>query len=135
MEKDSFLLDVSAEGELVDLFFLLESLSSFLASLFPLGHLESMSRVLAEDWSIAFASALTAFSTASSQESSSLPWASNWTRMEGLRPFQKYWIMISLFGAAAESNSLGTACKCFRWAIQSRTSSSWYWESFLIFPQ
>ena len=49
MEKDYFSLDVSAEGELVDLFFPLESLSSFLAGLFPLGHLESMSRVLAED--------------------------------------------------------------------------------------
>ena len=66
MEEDCFPLDMSAEGELVDLFFLLASFSSFLAGLFPLGHLESMLRVLAEDWSIAFVSALTAFSTASS---------------------------------------------------------------------
>ena len=66
MEEDCFPLNVSAERESVDLFFPLESLSSFLAGLFPLGHLESMLRVLAEDWSIAFASALTAFSTASS---------------------------------------------------------------------
>ena len=49
MEEDCFPLDVSAEGESVDLFFPLKSLSSFLAGLFPLGHLESMSRVLAED--------------------------------------------------------------------------------------
>ena len=77
MEEDCFPLDVSAEGESVDLFFLLESLSSFLAGLLPLGHLESMSRVLAEDWSIAFASALMVFLTASSQESRSWPQASN----------------------------------------------------------
>ena len=66
MEEDYFPLDVSAEEESVDLFFLLESFSSFLAGLFPLGHLESMLRVLAEDWSIAFTFALTAFSMASS---------------------------------------------------------------------
>ena len=76
MEKDCFPLDVLVEGESMDLFFPLESFSSFLAGLFPLGHLESMSRVLAEDWSIAFASALTAFSTASSQEFRSRLWAS-----------------------------------------------------------
>ena len=77
MEEDCFPLDVSAEGESVDLFFPLESLSSFLAGLLPLGQLKSMLRVLVEDWSIAFASALTAFSTASSQESRSRPRASN----------------------------------------------------------
>ena len=43
-----------AEGESVDLFFSLEFFPSFLVGLFPLGHLESMSRVLAEEWSIAF---------------------------------------------------------------------------------
>ena len=68
MEKNYFPLDVSAKRKSVDLFFLLESFSSFLAGLFPLGHLKSMSCVLAEDWSIAFTSALMAFSTASSQE-------------------------------------------------------------------
>ena len=50
-------------GELIlstGVFFLL------LSGLVPLGHFESMSRVLEEDWSIVFASALTAFSTASS---------------------------------------------------------------------
>ena len=73
MKDVCFPLDVLAGAESVDLFFPLESFSSFLAGLFPLGHLESMSRVLAEDWSIAFASALTAFSTASSQEFRSRP--------------------------------------------------------------
>ena len=73
MEDVCFPLDVSAGVELVDLFFPPESFSSFLAGLFSLGHLESMSRVLAEDWSIAFASALTAFSTASSQKFKSRP--------------------------------------------------------------
>ena len=49
MEEDCFPLDVSAKGESLDLFFLLESFSSFSAGLFPLEHLESMSRVLAKD--------------------------------------------------------------------------------------
>ena len=114
MEDDCFPLDVSAGVELVDLFF--ESFSSLLAALFPRGHLESMSRVLAGDCSDAFASALTAFSTASSQESRSLPRASNWARMEGLRPSRKYQIMISLLGVAAESNSWRTASKCSKCA-------------------
>ena len=69
MEEDCFLLDISAKGELMDLFFSPESFSSFLAGLFPRGHLESMSQILEEDCSNAFTSALTAFSTASSQES------------------------------------------------------------------
>ena len=77
MEEDCFLLDVSAEGESVDLFFPPESFSSFLAGRFPRGHRESMSRILAEDCSNAFASALTAFSTASSQESWFWPRVSN----------------------------------------------------------
>ena len=67
MEKDCVLLDVSAEGELVDLFFPLEFFSSFLVGLFPLRLLKSMSRVLEENWSFAFAFALTAFSTSSSK--------------------------------------------------------------------
>ena len=112
MEEDCFPLDVSAEAESVDLFF--ESFSSFLAGLFPQGYLESISRILEEDCSNAFASALTAFSTASSQESRSLPRASNWARTEGLRPSRKYQIMISLFGVAAGSNSWRTACRCSR---------------------
>ena len=126
---------MSTRTESVDLFFPLEFFSSFLAGLFPRGHLESMSQVLAEDCSNAFASVLTAFLTASSQESRFLPWASNWARTESLRLFRKYWIMISSFGVAAGSNSRRTACRCSRWAAQSRTSSSWYWEFFLIFPQ
>ena len=69
MEKDCFLLDMSAKGELVDLFFPLESLSSFLAGLFPWEHFESISQILEEDCNNAFASTLTAFSTASSQKS------------------------------------------------------------------
>ena len=77
MEEDCFSLDVSAKGELVDLFFLPESLSSFLASLFSWEHLESMSQILEVDCSNAFASALTAFSTASSQESWFQPRLSN----------------------------------------------------------
>ena len=58
---------MSAGVELVDLFF--ESFSSLLAGLFSWEHLESMSRVLAGDCNDAFAFALTAFLTASSQES------------------------------------------------------------------
>ena len=76
MEDVCFPLNVSAEAELVDLFFPPESFSSFLAGLFPLGHLESMSRVIDKDWSIAFASTLTAFSMASFQESRSRLWVS-----------------------------------------------------------
>ena len=66
MKDDCFPLDVSAKGELVDLFFPPESFSSFLAGLFSRGHLEFMLQVLAEDCSNAFTSALTVFSTASS---------------------------------------------------------------------
>ena len=95
MEDNCFPLDMSAGVVLVDLFFPLESFSSFF--LFFRGHLESMLRVLEEDCSIDFASALTAFSTASSQESRSRPRASNWAWMEGLRSFRKYRIMISSF--------------------------------------
>ena len=69
MEDDCFPLDVSAGVELVDLFFPPGSFLSFF--LFLWGHLECMSRVLEEDCSIDFASALMAFSTASSQESGS----------------------------------------------------------------
>ena len=90
MEDDCFPLDVSAGTESVDLFFPLESFSSFLVGLFPQEHLESMSRVLAEDCSNIFASALTAFSTASFQESRFLPRVSNWARTEGLRPSRNY---------------------------------------------
>ena len=116
MEDDCFPLDVSAGTELVDLFFPLEFFSSFLAGLFPWGHFESMSLVLAEDCSNAFASALTAFSTAFSQESRYLPRASNWAWTESFRSFQKYRIMISSFGVAARSNSWKTACRYSRWA-------------------
>ena len=90
MEDDCFPLDISAKIESIDLFFPLESFSSFLAGLFPREYLESMSQVLAEDCSDVFASTLTAFSTASSQESRFLPRASKWARMEGLRPSRKY---------------------------------------------
>ena len=102
MENDCFLLDVLARTESMDLFFPPEFFSSFLAGLFPCGHLESMARVLAEDYSNAFASPLTAFLSASFQESKSLSRVSNWAQTEGLRPSRKYRIMISLFGVAAE---------------------------------
>ena len=49
MEDICFLLDMSVGAELIDLFFALESFSSFLTSLFPWEHLESMLRVLEED--------------------------------------------------------------------------------------
>ena len=61
MEENCFLLDVSAEGELVDLFFPPESFFSFLVGRFPRGHRESMLRILEEDCSNAFVSTLTAF--------------------------------------------------------------------------
>ena len=135
MEEDCFPLDVSAKEVSVDLFFPLESFSSFLAGLFPLGHFESMLRVLARDWSIGFTSALTAFSTASSQEFRSRLQASIWARTEGFRPSRKHRIMIRSFGAAPGSNSWRTACRYSKWAAQSRTSSYWCWESLLSFPQ
>ena len=135
VEEDCFPLDVSAEGELVDLIFLPESFSSFLTGLFPQWHLESMLQILEEDCSNAFASTLTAFSTASLQESWFRPRVSNWAQTEGFRSFLKYQIMVSSFGVAVGSNSWRIACRCFRWAIQSRTSSSWCWESLLIFLQ
>ena len=114
MEEDCFPLNVLAEGESVDLFFPLESFSSFLADLFPLGHLESMSWVLVEDWSIAFASALTTFFTASSHEFKSRLQASTWAWTEGLRSSRKHRIMIRSFRAAPGLNSRRTACKCSR---------------------
>ena len=66
MEDDCFPLDMSAGMESLNLFFLPEFFSSLLAGLFLWGHLESMSQVMAEDCSNAFASVLTVFSTASS---------------------------------------------------------------------
>ena len=85
MEDDCFLLDVLAEAESVDLFFP-ESFSSFFVSLFPWRHLESILQVLKDDWSNAFIFGLTAFSTASFQESSSRPRTSNWAQMQDFRP-------------------------------------------------
>ena len=82
-----FALGMSAEGESAVLVFL-ESFFSFLAGLFPQGHFESISRVLEDDCNNAFFSALTAFSMASFQESSSWPQAFNRVRIEGLRPSQ-----------------------------------------------
>ena len=77
MEDVYYPQDVLVGAESVDLFFLPESFSSFLAGLFPWEHLESMSRVLEEDWSIAFASTLMAFSTAFFQKFRSQPRTSN----------------------------------------------------------
>ena len=134
VEDDCFSLDVSAEAELIDLFFS-NSLSSVFAGLFPWRHLESILRVLEDNWSIVFVFTLAAFSTASSQKSRSRPRASKWVRAKGFRSFRKHWIMISLFGVAARSNSWRTACKCSRWAVYLRTSSCWCWESFLSFSQ
>ena len=122
VEDDYFSLDVSAEAESVDLFFLLESFSSFF--FFSQGHLESILQVLEDDYSIAFASALTTFLTASSQESKSWPWVSNWAWTKSLKHFQKYRIMISLFGVIAGSNSWRTTSNCSKWAAQLRTSSN-----------
>ena len=134
VEDDCFPLDVSARVESIDVFFLPESLSFFSAGLFSRRHLESMSRVLAGDCNDALASALMAFLTASSQESRSLPRASNWTRIESFRPSQKYRIMISSLGVAIGSNSWRTASRCSRYAAQSRTFFSRCWTSCLIFP-
>ena len=105
VEKNCFPLDVSIEGELVDLFFLSKSFSFFLIGLFSWGHLESMSRILEEDYNNAFASPLTAFSTASFQESWFWPRLSNWARTEGFRSSWKCWILITSFGVAVGSNS------------------------------
>ena len=98
----------------------------FLSSLFSWGHLESILQVLEDDYSNVFAFALTAFSTTSSQESRSQSRVSNWAQLKGLRPFRKYRIIVSLFGVVAGSNSWKTACRCSKWAIQSRIFSSWY---------
>lgn len=46
--------------------------------------------------------------------------------------FSKIWISTSLLRAATGSNSLNTACRCFRWAAQSKTSSCYYCISCLI---
>ena len=132
VEDDCFPLDMSIGAELIDLFFS-KSLTSFFAGLFPQGHLESILQVLEDDWSIVFASMLTAFSTAFFQKSRSRPQTSNWARTEDFRSSKNYRIMISLFGVVAESNSWRTACKCFRGAVQLRTSSCWCWESLLSF--
>ena len=123
VEEDCFPLNVSAEGESVDLFFLLESFSSFLVGLFPLGHFKSMLRVLAQDYSITFVSALTAFFTTSFQEFKSGLGVSIWARIEGFRSCKKHQIMIRSFGVVPGSNSWRTACRYSRWAAQLRTSS------------
>ena len=123
VEKDCFLLDISAEGELIDLFFPPEFFSSFLVCLFPLKHLKSISRVLEKDSSIVFTSALMAFSMAFFQEFRLWARAFNLARTEGFRPFKKHQIMISSFGVASGSNFWRTACKCSRWAAQLRISS------------
>ena len=129
--------DALAGGFWEDLFFSksLESLSSFLVGRWPQGHQESICRVPDGAWRLALASALTVLSTTSSQESSSRSLTSNWARIEGRRPSRKYRIMVSLLGAATESNSRRTACRCSRCAAQSKTSSCWYWESLLILAQ
>ena len=93
-----------------------ESFSSFFVNLFPWGYLKSISRVLKDDYSNVFTFVLMAFLTASSQESSSRPWASNWAQREGLRPSWKYRIIVFLLGIAIELNSQKTACKCSRGA-------------------
>lgn len=115
----------SAEGKLVDLVFS-ESFSSFLAGLFPWEHLESILWVLEDDCSNVFTSALTAFSTASFQESKSRPRTSNWAQTESFKPSQKYRIMISSFGIVVGLNSWKTSCRCSKWTAQLRASSSWY---------
>ena len=79
----------------------LKSFSSFFADLLLWGHLKSISRILKNDFSNTFASSLTAFSTTSSQESSSWPRASNWAQIKDFRPSRKYWIIIFLFRVAA----------------------------------
>ena len=90
MEDICFPRDVLVGAELVDLFFPSKSFFSFLAGLFLRKHLESMLQVLEEDWSIAFVSALTAFSMASSQESRSQSRVSNWAQTEGFRSSRKH---------------------------------------------
>ena len=134
VKNNCYLLNMSARAESLNLFFLPEFFS-FLAGLFSWGYLESISRVLEDDCSNAFAFVLTAFSTTSSQKSKFRPRVSNWAQTEGLRPFQNYRIMISLFGVAIGSKPWRTAYRYSRWAAQLRTSSRWYCKSFLIFPQ
>ena len=126
-----------AEGFWEDLFFLksLKSLSSFLIGCWPRGHRESISLVPDRAWRLALASASTVLSITSSQESRSRSLTSNWAQMEGRRSSRKYRIMVSLFGAATESNSWRTAYKCSKYAAQSRTSSCLYWESLLTLAQ
>ena len=69
-----------------------------------------------------FTSTLMVYLMVSSQKSSFRPWAFNYTQIEGLKLSQKYPITMSLFGVAIGSNSHKIACKCFRYAAQSRTS-------------
>ena len=125
-------LDTSIGGVLVDLIFP-KSFSSFFAGLYSQEYFKSISRVLEDGCSNAFASISTAFLIASSHKSSSPSRAFNCTRIEDLRISQKYGIKISLFGVEEGSNSCRTACKYSRYAAQLRTFSHWYWESLLIF--
>lgn len=120
-----FLLDISIGGMLVDLFFW-KFLHYFFTSLYSWRYLALILQVFESGCSNVFASVLIAFSTDFSQESSSQPQAFNCAQMEGLRFFWKYRIKISLLGAVTSFNSLKTACRCSKYAAQSKTCSSWY---------
>ena len=94
LEDICFSRSTTAGRMSTDLFFS-ASLSSFFTSLYLRRHLALISRVLKDDCSNAFASTLTAFLKAFSQESNSWPQASNCTQMENLRPLRKYRIIVS----------------------------------------
>ena len=126
--------DVLARKFWEDLFFSKssESLSSFLMGCWPQRHWEFISLVPNRAWRLVLASASTVLSTTSSQESRSWSLTSNWARIEGWRPSQKYRIIVSLLGATTKSNSWRMTCRCSKFAVQSRMSFCWYWESLLI---
>ena len=117
--------DALAGGFWEDLFFSKsqESLSSILVGRSLWGHRESISLVPDGAWRLALALALTVLSTNLSQESRSRSLTFNWAQMEDQRRFQKYRIMVSLLGAATESNSQRTAWRSSKCAAQSKTFS------------
>ena len=104
----------------------LKSLSSFLVNYCPWGHCKSISLILDGARKLVLALVSMVLSTTSSQESRSLFRTSSWAWIKGRRLSQKYLIMVSLLGAATESNSWRIVCKCSRFAAQSGMFSCWY---------
>lgn len=77
-------------------------------------------------WRLIFVSASTFFSTTSSHVSKSYFWLFIYTWMKERSRLQKYCIVNFSLRVAAGLNSLKTACKCFRYADQSKVFPSWY---------